>query len=248
MKAAWILLLALLLPAAAPAQDELPAGTVLPVTLDHGLKARSVRPGRPIRAEVMQNIPGTPIRRHSHLVGQVVRASAEPNGVERLQLHFDAVEVKGRRIPLQAHLRAIASFMDVGDAQVPEEGASRGITPEVATTRQIGGEQVYRGGGSVNSGNLVVGKPAPYGVLVTPRAQGKCRGVVGQNTRPQAFWLFSSDACGVYGMANLHIEHAGRTAPIGDIVLATDEGQLNLPGGTAFLLRVSGESDSPSRR
>ena len=238
MKAAWMLAWGLMLPAVAPAQDTLPTGTILPITLEHGLKARTVRPGQPIRAEVMQDIPGTPVRRRSHVVGQVVRATVEPDGTERLQLRFDAVEIKGRRIPLEAHLRAVASFMEVAAAQIPEEGAQRGITPEMATTEQIGGEQVYRGGGPVASGELVVGKPVPYGVLVTPRSNGGCRGVLGHDTRPQAFWLFSSNACGVYGMSDLQIADAGRTDAGGDIVLTSARGKLNLPAGTALLLRV----------
>ena len=67
-----------------------------------------------------------------------------------------------------------------------------------------------------------------------------CRAVVNDNNHPQALWLFSADACGVYGIGNLRIDHAGRTAPTGTIVLSAKHGKLNLRGGSALLLRVQG--------
>ena len=173
------------------AQAVVPPGTILPVSLDTGLDARKAASGQPIRAEIMQDIPGTPIKRRAHVVGHVVQASGPSHGPARLVLRFDAVEQQARRIPIQPHLRAIASFLEVEEAQTPEEGAERGITPEVATTQQIGGEQVYRGGGPVASGITTVGLPTPYGVLGLPRSHPgqPCGGVI--NDRPQAFWLFS---------------------------------------------------------
>lgn len=237
MKLATVLALALALPAGASAQHEVPAGTVLPVTLEHGIHAARARAGQKIRARVEQAIPGTPVKRHSHVLGQVVSAERMANGTERLEIRFTAVEARGRQIPLWADLRAIAGFMEVADAETPEDQADRSEPPEVNTFQQIGGETVYRGGGPVAAGDVVVGKPTPYGVLVRPRANGACRGVVGDATGPQAFWVFSSDVCGVYGMPEVRIEHAGRTGS--EIVLASDKGKLNLPAGTALFLRTA---------
>ena len=238
----WMLVAALLVSSVAAAQNAIPSGTIVPVALETGLNADRLHAGQPIRAEVMQNVPGTPIRRHARVLGHVIAVSSSTNGPARLELQFDSIETHGKRVPIQASLRALASFLDVEDAGVPEEGASRGITPEVATTEQIGGEQVYRGGGPVSDGLTAVGVPAPYGVLALPRpnADGNCRGVIGDNTKQQALWLFSTNACGVYGIANLHIEHAGRTDPMGTIVLSSATGKLKLYGGTGMLLRVRG--------
>jgi len=232
----------LLLAGAAIAQTTIPAGTIIPISLSGSINADRARPGQQIRAEIMQDVPGTPIRRRSRVIGHVVEATPSKGGAARLVIHFDAVVMHGQRIPLKAGLRALASFVEVEAAQVPEEMSSRGITPEVATTRQIGGEDVYRGGGPVASGTTAVGRPTPYGVLDVPRAQAgePCRGVVDGNTRPQALWLFSSDACGVYGYSNIRITDAGRSDPTGTITLAADKGKLRIVDGSAMLLRVRG--------
>jgi len=238
-----ILLIATLLPAgAALAQDSVPAGTIIPVSLCGSISADHARPGQEIRVEVMQSIPGTPIRRRAKIFGHIVAATHSKNGPAQLVLRFDAVEIHGRRVPLDVNLRALASFNEVQAAQVPEEMGSRGITPEVATTQQIGGENVYRGGGPVAFGDMIVGRPTPYGVLDVPHTQpgGACRGVVAGNTRPQAFWLFSSDACGVYGYDTIRITETGRSEPMGTISLTAGKGPLKLYDGSGLLLRVQG--------
>ena len=244
LKLAWILAVATLLPqASASGQGAVPAGTLIPVTMSGGLRSDRAHAGQPIRAKVMQDVPGSPVRRGNEVLGRVVQVQTTANRRAELRLSFDAVRIHRQTIPLKTSLRALASFVAVGQAQVPEEGASRGITPEVATTEQIGGEQVYRAGGTVNRGDEVVGRPTAYGVLGLPRASigQPCRGVVDANTRPQAFWLFSTDACGVYGLSDLRIEQAGRTDPKGEIVLASDAGKVELKSGTALLLRAQSQ-------
>lgn len=242
MKSAWIWAAMALLPVSMAAQSALPAGTILPVSLHRAINAAKARNGQLIQARVMQNIPGTSIHRGARVLGHIVAVTSQKNGPSRLDIVFDSIEDHGRSIPLHAHLRAVASYLEVAQAQIPEEEASRGINPENATTQQIGGEMVYRGGGHVESGVQIVGEPTPYGVRALPRAQRgqSCRGVDGNNSKPQAFWLFSTDACGVYGYSNLRIVHAGRTTPQGRIVLEAKRGKLALDGGSGLLLRVAG--------
>ena len=224
------------------AQDSIPAGTILPVTLDRTLNPAKLHPGERIRGEIMQSIPGTVIHRRAMILGRVLESSAAKNGSARLTIAFDKIEFHGRVVPIRTDLRAVASFIEVQDAQIPEEEASRGMTPETWTTRQIGGDMVYRGGGPVALGDTSVGQPSAYGILGLPATQPgqPCRGEVAGNTHLQAWWLFSTNACGVYGLTNVEILHAGRTAPAGQIVLAARQGKLNLAGGTALLLRVEG--------
>jgi hypothetical protein len=246
MKSEWMLTALLLLSAAMMAQGAVPAGTILPVSLDKGLNVSKVHPGHEIRAKVMQDVPGTTIRRGAEVLGHVVEANSSGNGPARLEIRFDSVRMRGQSIPIRTNLRAVASFVEVQQAQVPEEEASRGLNPQTWTTEQIGGEQVYRGGGPVATGITTVGEPTPYGVLGMPRIQTGlgCRGVVSDANQPQAMWLFSTDACGVYGYANIRIEHAGRTDPAGTIVLVADNGRLKLQSGSGMLLRVQESAES----
>jgi hypothetical protein len=229
------LLLLCLLPLPLRAQSSIPVGTILPVQLDTGLNARKLHDDETVRARIMQNIPGTPIRRGAHVVGHVVSATPE-----QIEIRFDAVSSHGRRIPIAASLRAMASMLEVDQAQIPEGGASRGLPPEDRNTRQIGGDMVYRAGGPVARGLEVVGTPTPYGALGRLSAHPPCRAGVDGNDGPQALWLFSTDACGLYGYAGMALEHAGRTAPVGTIRITAPAGKLNVRSGSGLLLRVVG--------
>jgi hypothetical protein len=240
MKFNWILAAIIALPAGAAAQNALPSGTLLPVSLDRGVKASTVHPGQEIRTRVMQDIPGTSIHRGALVLGHVVAANSSKNGEATLEIRFDTIQEHGQRIPISSNLRALASYLEVEEAQMTEDMSSRGLSPENSTTQQIGGDQVYRGGGPVAVGITTVGQPTPYGVLGPPLAQPdqKCRGAVGDNTQPQAFWLFSTSACGVYGFPDIRIAHAGRTDPAGTIILTARSGKLALNSGSGLLLRV----------
>ena len=214
-----------------------PPGTILPISLDSSLNGAKVRAGQVVQATIMQSIPGTRIHRGAKVLGTVVLA--EPGGTQ-VALRFDAIRTHGKILQVRTSLRALASFLEVEEALIPEEMAIRGTTPETATTQQIGGEQVYRGGGPVTAGLKVVGMPAPNGVLAAPRVSAgqPCRGAVAGDNRPQALWLFSTDACGVYGYPQLRIRGAGRTDPEGIILLVSDKGKVLLRSGTGMLLRV----------
>jgi len=114
--------------------------------------------------------------------------------------------------------------------------------PAVWTTTQIGGrEAVYRGGGEVMTGDIVVGKPVAYGVL------GKFRSYAGSqcanqgNDQEQALWLFATTACGIYGYRSITLAHAGMTDPVGQITLASKE-DIQLYGGSGLLLVTTGSS------
>lgn len=228
-----LLILILLLQPGAFAQTAIPAGTVLPVRLSTGLNADRIKAGKIIRAQVMQDIPGTTVRRGAHLYGHVINVTPT-----RLELRFDRLKTRQTQISLTTNLRALASMLEVDQAQIPQEGADRGLPSAWDyTTSQVGGEQVYRAGGFVARGITHLGEPTGYGVLAKLNDNPPCRG----NDTPQALWVFSTDACGLYGFNDLTIEHSGRTDPVGIIVLASNSKKINIRAGSGLLLRVQSE-------
>jgi hypothetical protein len=240
-----LLMIPIMLAADLFAQNAIPAGTILPVALSSSLNSRKLKPGQIITARVMQDVPlspGSAIHAGAKVTGHVVdvKPADAKQGVQ-ISFRFDTLLVSKRRIPITTDLRALASMMAVEQAQLPESGPDRGTSANAWTTDQIGGEVVYRGGGPVARGLQPVGEPTANGVLVHVSAKpgAGCRGEIEDNDRLQALWVFSSDACGTYDLPNLAIVHAGRDAPIGEITLASDKGDVNVRPGSGMLLRVN---------
>jgi len=233
----------LLFAAAAWAQNAVPAGTVLPAELAASLDSGKSKPGQVITARIMQDVP-LPVGKipaGARIVGHIVNVAPAKNGSGmEISMQFDALQFSHRSIPIMTNLRAWASMTEVEDAQVPSTGTDRGTPWAWMTTNQIGGEVVYGQGGPVTNGSSFVGHAAPGGVLVHVSAKhgSMCRGEFGGNDSPQALWLFSSDACGLYGFPGLEITHAGRTDPVGQIRIASQRGRLHIQGGSGLLLRV----------
>ncbi|HTB94969.1 MAG TPA: hypothetical protein VK728_19205 [Candidatus Sulfotelmatobacter sp.] len=225
------------------AAGAIPAGTILPIRLNNSLSAAKSHPGQIITARIMQDVPlanGGKIREGSKVIGHVVNVSSpEAAKTEQISLQFDKVISSGQTIPIKTNLRAVAGFVEVREAETPTDGP---VSMPIAGT-QVGGDTAYTSGGDVvNRNGADVGKSVTDGVLVQVGAsnrQGKdCRGAVDSNTSPAAMWVFSSDACGTYGLSNIRIAHAGRTEPVGVIVLTSEKGQLKLPSDAGMLLRV----------
>jgi hypothetical protein len=230
---------------ATPAQVSIPNGTILPVRLSGSVSSRKSKPGQVITARVMQDVPlgsGTTIRSGARVTGRVVSVSPAANGGNAIvSIVFDAIQLGHTAVPITTDLRALASPLEIDDAQLSIYGGDRGTPQYAYTTVQVGGEVVYRGGGPVARGDTVVGEPVPNGVLATLRSKegAPCRGAIDGDLHPQALWLFSSDACGVYGYSQVAIAHAGRTNPVGQIVLSSTDGRdINIRTASGMLLRV----------
>jgi len=225
------------------AQATIPAGTVLPAGLSKSLDSGKSKPGQAISARIMQDVPLSQgrIPAGARLSGHIVRVAPANSGKgTEVTLQFDALRFSHRSIPITTDLRALASMMEVEYAQIPSTGTDRGTPWAWMTTNQIGGEVVYGQGGPVTNGSRFVGRAAPGGVLVHLSAKpgSVCREESGDNDRLQALWVFSSDACGLYGFRDLEITHAGRTNPAGQIRIASTQGRLHIEGGSGLLLRV----------
>jgi len=236
---------------AAPAsQVTVPPGTILPVVLRSTISANQVRQGQQIEGRIAQDVPladGSKIRVGSKVQGQIVDVTpATDRAHPMLAIRFDRLQWKGQMVPITTDLRAVAGFMEVKQAGIPEEGAVEGTPSNWWVTTQVGGDSVYGVEGPVMSAedsSERVGNSVDGGVLAQarPKEGTKCRGAVDGNENPQALWVFSADACGTYGISNVKISHAGRTTPVGTIVLESQKNKdVVLRNGDALLLRVIG--------
>jgi len=228
------------------AQDKIPAGTILPVQLDHSLHSNKARPGDQVSARVMQDVPlpgRHKIKAGARVVGHIVSARPAVDGMmAEISFRFDTLAMGKRRVPILTDLRALATMMDVSDAQIPKSGPDRGTPENWWTTDQIGGEVVYGGAGVAHGPDIVGNSVLGGGVLVPvrPRSGMKCRGEIAGNDQPQALWVFSSDACGLYDLPSLTLKHAGRTGPVGLIKLLSNKRNVKVQAGSGLLLRVIG--------
>jgi hypothetical protein len=240
-----LVLILLMSPSGVCAQSSVPVGTVLPAQLSSSLNSQKTKPGKRITARIMQDVPlpsRRKIRAGAKVIGHVESVKAAQNGQSsEIMVHFDRLEFGHRSVSVNTSLRALASMMEVEDAQIPPAGTDRG-TPWAWTTRNlIGGEVAYGEGGPVVHGADIVGRSLFGGVLVAVKASpgSGCRGEVAGNSQPQALWVFSSDACGVYGIDEVQITHAGRTSPLGEITLTSKTGNVDIKSGSGMLLRVN---------
>lgn len=236
--------LALALPVAAVAQA-IPDGTVLPVMLNPTLDARHSKPGQKITGRIKQDVPlpdGSFIPKNSAIVGEVVSATpATSSSPSQLAVKFDSISVKGRQIPITAHLRALASMTEVFEARMPTNAwDDYGTSPSDWNTVQVGGAGVYRGSGELVGNGQVMGRATDAGAVTAKLVAAPARGCSGDGDHEQALWIFSPWACGVYGVSDLKIVHAGKTDPVGVIEFESPR-DVRIQGGSGWLLRI----DSP---
>lgn len=224
------------------AQESIPAGTILPVRLNSTINSRKMHADQEISGRLMQNVPlpgGSRIRAGAKVLGKIEAIHADGSGNAAVILQFRTLAAGKRRIPISTNLRAMATMMTVQAAQLPATGPDRGTSDFYWVTEQIGGEAVYHGGGPVTNGSSVVGKSVIDGVLVDRSPAGKCGVEEDFGDRPQAFWVFASNACGLYDLPHLQLVHDGRTEPQGEITIASTGGSLKIPAGSGLLLRLN---------
>ena len=232
---------ALLLLAASLSAQQIPSGTILPAMLDDTLDSSRTKPGQQISAKLRQEVAlpnGQKIKRNSKVSGHVIAVSA--GNPASLIFRFDRVELGKSSVAVTVGLRAVASMETVADARQPANpNGGYGTTPWDWNIGLIGGQAAFNGQRIVKSQDgRVVGKVIEPGQISGVPMANPERGCSGapQGSPEQAFWLFSTDACGAYGFKNLTVgEKPG--AP-GQIVLQSPE-KIVVRDGSGLLLQTN---------
>jgi hypothetical protein len=216
---------------AAAKLEPLPAGVMLPVSLEQRLDAGHVRVGEPIAARLMQRVPltdGSYLSPKARVMGTVVAFDGSS-----LTLRFERLRLGREQQPLHVKLLAAGHWFEVGQTKVPLEAADRALSnPWDWTTKQIGGDEVYRSGGSgavYDRYSERVGHADAYGVYAPSQTPGAPALAMGP---------FSTSAHGVYGLPGTEIASPGGAES--PIVLRLTSPKWQLHGGTALLLQTAG--------
>jgi len=243
--------LALFLPAwtAAPPVGQtlkLPIGTLLPVSVENELSSKKLVKDQNLEARITQDVPlpgKEKVPAGSKLLGSVVDVPYMEDGPSSITFRFTSLEIKrAGTIPIVVALRAMTTFTAARDAQISNQENGPGSPGSWASTMQIGGDMRYGDGGKVTDRhNHKIGKATTNGgVLARPQDSpgSPCAGWPDATQAPQALWVFSANACGLYDMKNVRLSHAGNKEPLGEITLSRDQGEIKLMKSSALLLRV----------
>ncbi len=223
---------------------------MLPVALGTTINLDKAKVGDRLSGKLGQyvTVDGKRLARGTEVSGRIVEVEPSSAGTPaRVTLVFDRIRIAERDVPMITSLRALASMQAVYDAGMPTNLIDDfGSTIRDWNTTQVGGQAVYRGDGVVMEGAEVVGKASSVGeVFGRPKTwpRSPCAGDHVDDT-VQSFWVFSTDACGAYGLEGLKLAHAGRSHPAGEIVLEVP-GKLQVRAGSGLLLVVTSSGQQP---
>jgi hypothetical protein len=223
-------LTAILLVTACLCAQQIPAGTLLPAMLDDTVDSDKSKPGEAISAKLRQDVPlpgGGKIKRESKITGHVVAVTAASDGNPyQISVKFEQIEVNRRPV--------------AQSRQPANANGGNGTSVWDLNLSQIGGQIAYNGQKVVRWKGQVVGRiPQPGAVLAVPMANPEfgCAGP-GANTSEQAFWVFSTNACGIYGNNDMtFVTGIGVTSP-GQIEFKSPK-KITASGGSGWLLQVN---------
>jgi hypothetical protein len=220
--------------------QQIPPGTVVPVMLETTLDAVKTKSDKKIEGRVMQDVllsGRQKIKERSRISGHVVDVARPGASGSALTVRFDVISDDGRTIPITAALLAVASENAVSEAQSPINLTSDRDPMTQWTTRQVGGDIVNRAVGKAGSKKGVSGTwlgGTSVAMKLTANPTAGCNGGTGYDEE-QSLWVFSSDACGVYGLKGVTIERSGKNLPSADIVLKSNS-RLQIGRGSGWLL------------
>lgn len=229
----WLLAIATMLPICSIAQaaslSAPPPGSTLPILIGKSWKAKDLRPGETITAKLIQRVavaPNTYLPNETEIAGHVV--TANPTTISIL---FTGLRWKTEMVPIHVRLVAAASAFNEEQTKAPV-GGTRGTDSSADwTTRQIGGDEVYRSdsaGKVYDQAKKSVGFANLMGVYANPKTPGGL---------PRAIGPFSTNAKGLYGFPHLTLVSAGDNGT--PIVLQATDSDGEVPSGSTLLLEVT---------
>lgn len=235
---------------AAACYAQLPAGTLLPTMLNTTLNSNSDKPGKHISAQIKQDVPLPDrgrIKAGSEITGHIISVSRGAGGAAaRIVMAFDTLDAGGRTLHIATELRALASMQAVYEARQPANQSGYDSNVWNWNVRQVGGEVAFGGRQVVLDAaeQVVASMPSP-GVVIgkaRPNPERGCTAAV-DNALEQALWVFSTDACGVYGFENVKLERPEASQPRDQITLVAPNKVL-VRGGSGLLLAVLPEKSA----
>jgi len=225
--------------------QKIPAGTLLPAMLDDTFDSEKSKPGEAISAKLRQDVPlpgGGKIKRLSKVLGHVVAVTPASDGNPyQITVQFAQIEVNKRPVNISVGLRAYATMELVAQSRQPAN-ANSGLGTSVwdLNLSQVGGQIAYTGQKIVKGNGQVVGRiPQPGAVLAVPMANPEfgCAGP-GANQSEQAFWVFSTNACGIYGNDDMTLVSGIGGTNSGQIAFKSPK-KITVRGGSGWLLQVN---------
>jgi hypothetical protein len=204
-------------------------GTTLPVTLTETLRTVHLVAGQPISAHFIQRVPVSAVLYlppKVEILGQIVSSSSSSVSILFTQLRW-----KNETVPINVQLVSAGSPYEVLQASMPLGATDRGTSdPANWTTRQIGGDEVYRSAGSgkvYDQYSQPVGYADLNGVYQDPSSAGEPAHAMGP---------FSTTAAGLYGLEGFSIVSAGGAGV--PITFAVSKPKWQIGSDTALLLKV----------
>lgn len=191
--------------------------TALPITFTKTVSADKARVGDAVYAKTTQAaklVTGELVPAGTEVVGHVAVAAGfvydkTPYATQKesvLEIHFDALHLRGHDLPLRVTVRAMADPLTSWGAR-----EQNGADDTLATVTQIGGDVLSPSQSEVvNRNGDVVAYNRRNGVYAHLIAHGSYDG----STNEASMDIYSASACGLYGFSDVTVREAGsRSSP-----------------------------------
>ena len=227
----------------ATSRATVPQRAALPVVFSKTLSADKAKVGDLVQARTMQVSrlnDGQIVPSGTELVGHVTAAvpfvyDKTHYAVQKqatLSIHFDAIQLAGKTVPVNVALRAMADPISSWDAR---EARSTDLDPD-GTVTQIGGDQLVPSQAEVVDRNGdVVAYNRRDGVYAHLIARAHCDG----STNEVSVAIYSASACGLYGFGDVALGDAGSLPSASDFTLVSTHTSPKIWRNSTALLEVA---------